>query len=748
MDKEQYKYDFFLSFSSKDIDYVKPIWEKLVKSGFKVFFSDETLKKSIGFNFDDEIETALAHSKDFILVCTPNAMKSEWVKDEYKAFYHQIHKKNRKERRLIILEGEGFNNSLVPLMMRTLHTARTVDEVIGILAGEGVEQTTNQAQEESILEKPWHYLYFNSPMLEKIKKRPLLISLFVVLIASLFIFIYLKINSTGKEPEKEVTQKTKYGGHIVGEFEDFFKAIFDKNLSKKMLPVASSRKPVYLNFLNIDSRLSWETNHYYITAYSYDSSTSYESFDTNNTHVILEMKNGKKTFVNNNELRILNLAKLSEWLPDPGVTLFRFNILIDNNKTIEPQSLAHLQHIFKRLIEFLPPVFEAQIIRFSDDIQIKTKFTRDKQELINAITQEQPQEGTALYDAIEMGVQELRYLPDDGTQRFSILITNNKGKVGLNFSAEDFKREIVNICRKNSILLFIIGVEDVVNSQFLSEIAEFGFYQHIKSFSDLALGYQVILNMIKNTYILKIPVNVNFSDLSTIYLVKKMPDGSDETIQDFNIHPRKEKKKLPKEEIKEGIAYFFSYESRKILLSMINEKLPIPPPGQNKLYITNLSFMNASTQSTMANTEMAELINGAVTKGMNEAQKTNQTLVINENGHTIPNTDANVNKLVNITFEPDLTKTEKVNKMIMDLMNPNSVDVIVTGQYVDDAKNPLISIRPLIIVNYQQKIVTKKNLQFSKEELLCENPISKKKVLCKIAFDEILQAVQELLEQL
>lgn len=188
-------------------------------------------------------------------------------------------------------------------------------------------------------------------------------------------------------------------------------------------------------------------------------------------------------------------------------------------------------------------------------------------------------------------------------------------------------------------------------------------------------------------------------------------------------------------------------ETIKQLLATINTKLPKPPPGQKKLYVTHLSFMDAATQSTMANTEVAELINQAVIKGMNEAQKTNPTLAINETGHIIPNTDANVNTLVNITFEPNLTKTEKVNKIINDLMNPSSVDVIVTGQYIDDAKNPLISVRPLVIVKDNQKIVTK-NLQFSKEELLCEDPNSKKKILCSGAHDQIAQAVQELLEQL
>jgi hypothetical protein len=131
--EKTYKYDVFLSFSSQDIDFVKPIWEKLTKSGLKVFFSDEVLKQSIGLDFDDEIENALKQSNHFVLVSTPNAMASGWVKDEYKAFYYHIYKKSRKKRRFIILAGPSFNISLVPLFMRQLQMAKAVDDVVETL---------------------------------------------------------------------------------------------------------------------------------------------------------------------------------------------------------------------------------------------------------------------------------------------------------------------------------------------------------------------------------------------------------------------------------------------------------------------------------------------------------------------------------------------------------------------------------------------------------------------------------------
>ncbi|MCK4761252.1 MAG: caspase family protein [Candidatus Aminicenantes bacterium] len=169
--------------------------------------------------------------------------------------------------------------------------------------------------------------------------------------------------------------------------------------------------------------------------------------------------------------------------------------------------------------------------------------------------------------------------------------------------------------------------------------------------------------------------------------------------------------------------------------------------GQRKIYISNLSFIDAMTMSTMANFEAAELINETVKKGMDETQRKYNNLAIKETGHIIPDTDANVNNLVNIVFDPNLTKIEKMNKITDDLMNPHRVDVIVTGQYISNERNLLITVRPMIFVKSGPNMMYK-NLQFSKEEFFCTDPITRKRVLCKGAFDQIAQAVKELLEEL
>ncbi len=99
------EYDVFLSFSSKDEDLAKPIWKELSSSGLRVFWSDESLKSEIGQSFFTVIQNSLIQSEHFVLVSTPNAWKSNWVKEEYETFFSNCYVPSKRERRLIIYEA-------------------------------------------------------------------------------------------------------------------------------------------------------------------------------------------------------------------------------------------------------------------------------------------------------------------------------------------------------------------------------------------------------------------------------------------------------------------------------------------------------------------------------------------------------------------------------------------------------------------------------------------------------------------
>lgn len=172
------------------------------------------------------------------------------------------------------------------------------------------------------------------------------------------------------------------------------------------------------------------------------------------------------------------------------------------------------------------------------------------------------------------------------------------------------------------------------------------------------------------------------------------------------------------------------------------------PQGQKFVYVTNMSFMDAQTKMLLGSTEDAALINQAVIQGIRQAMQLDPKLKFNEPGHSIKNTDKNVNELVDIVYDPNKTPEERMKAIVAKFMDPSNVDVIVSGQYLDISAQDEIIVKPLAIVKESKKIVAK-TLQFKKQEFICPDPAnSNKKALCTGAHEEIAKAVEELLQSL
>jgi hypothetical protein len=214
-------------------------------------------------------------------------------------------------------------------------------------------------------------------------------------------------------------------------------------------------------------------------------------------------------------------------------TLFRFNIIIDNSGSVK-SSLDTVEQTLSKFIENVPLVFEAQIIKFHDKVKVFSTFVKDKQVLINHINDRMRLGNTALYDAINKGVQELVNKGFDIPLRFSIVMTDGRD-TSSKISRDEFQRNIVQTCRENHIPLFIVGVTNQVDEPLLRGITRYGLYTHIQNFPEIDKAFDLFLNVIKDTYIIKIPANVPFSQLAKIHLMKDIRPGKPGTIQDFII---------------------------------------------------------------------------------------------------------------------------------------------------------------------------------------------------------------------
>lgn len=311
----------------------------------------------------------------------------------------------------------------------------------------------------------------------------------------------------------------------------FFIALFCTGIS------ATNSKQMYMNLQKLVLYHSSSTNEYYLAVVATDNAYRQCKLDILNTHIIIETKDGKKKTIDNEDLKIACLGNMYSKVIGDKNTLFRFNLIIDNSGSIDTKSLSYVQYALKKFIDSVPLVFEAQVIRFSESVQLKTDFTKDKQILLDAIDQPFPQEGTALFDAMDMGMQELKAQGDQVPLRFSVVFTDGKENRSVkNTDPSVFKIKITDECKKNMIPLFIVGVTEDVDSKLMEEMAKFGIYQHKREFPEIDQAFEFILNYIKDIYIFKIPAIGSFSSIKTIFITKKTAAGNPETIQDIIVY--------------------------------------------------------------------------------------------------------------------------------------------------------------------------------------------------------------------
>lgn len=96
---DDFKYDVFLSHSSKDREVVYPVAEGLRADGLRVWFGEWEIR--IGDNISAKIEEGLEHSRVLVLCMSANAFGSEWAELEDGTF--RFRDPLNKERRFVVL---------------------------------------------------------------------------------------------------------------------------------------------------------------------------------------------------------------------------------------------------------------------------------------------------------------------------------------------------------------------------------------------------------------------------------------------------------------------------------------------------------------------------------------------------------------------------------------------------------------------------------------------------------------------
>jgi hypothetical protein len=144
----------------------------------------------------------------------------------------------------------------------------------------------------------------------------------------------------------------------------------------------------------------------------------------------------------------------------------------------------------------------------------------------------------------------------------------------------------------------------------------------------------------------------------------------------------------------------------------------------------------------------ATLINDAVKEGLSNLANQEPRYVNDARGQTLINNLANSEALNTIFWDASLNPQDRVDKIVDELMTPNSVDGLVSGQIEEDAHSGAITVRPFVIVRANASLVTESR-NFTNEEFNCPDPDNpNKQTLCQRASEDIRDTVVRLLKRL
>lgn len=125
-------------------------------------------------------------------------------------------------------------------------------------------------------------------------------------------------------------------------------------------------------------------------------------------------------------------------------------IVFDTSGSMEDK-IEGVQDAVVHFVKSVTPGDEIFLVRFSDDAEIVQDFTDDKKRILRVVQNLEPRGGTALYDAILLGLQKIA----DGKHRKRALLLLTDGNDTA--SSTNFQ-EITTLARKSEVIVYGLGI--------------------------------------------------------------------------------------------------------------------------------------------------------------------------------------------------------------------------------------------------------------------------------------------------
>lgn len=125
-------------------------------------------------------------------------------------------------------------------------------------------------------------------------------------------------------------------------------------------------------------------------------------------------------------------------------------IIFDTSGSMEDK-IEGVQDAVEHFVKSVAPGDEIFLVQFSDDAEVVQNFTDDKQRILRTVQNLRPHGGTALYDAILLGLQKIA----DGKHRKRALLLLTDG----NDTASSVKfQDITALARKSEVIIYGLGI--------------------------------------------------------------------------------------------------------------------------------------------------------------------------------------------------------------------------------------------------------------------------------------------------
>jgi hypothetical protein len=181
--------------------------------------------------------------------------------------------------------------------------------------------------------------------------------------------------------------------------------------------------------------------------------------------------------------------------------LLSIGVVNDYSASMLEQDLDTVARIERDLFEILPPIYEAEVSVFSEQITLQQAYTEDEDAVLQAVARDDGIErsSTALYDAMGEALSRLT----ERTRPARLLIVSTDGRE--NASTMHEKAELIEAIADSGVAVLMLGALFADVAEMRQLVGPRGFYFYTPLYDDLRATLDGYLDSLRELVVVRIP---------------------------------------------------------------------------------------------------------------------------------------------------------------------------------------------------------------------------------------------------